>query len=180
MTIHFSNGDAQQPVAFRSQGESIQKQEMPEGAGDPMVVSALRRVLADAVSLALRAQGFHWNVVGSDFSEYHALFESIYSDVYESIDPIAENIRKLDGIAPFRLPELMALRSLVDQPLGSMLPIAMVSDLLVGNEQMLVCLKDAFAVANHANQQGIANFIAERIDQHMKWSWQLKSSLAAS
>ena len=180
MTIHLNNGPDLSPVAFRSQPTSISKQEIPEGAGDPMVVVALRRVLSDAISLYLRAHGYHWNVVGSDFSEYHSLFESIYSDIYESVDPIAENIRKMDGLAPFRLPELMALRSIVDQPLGSLLPAVMVADLLVGNEQMLACLNDAFSVATAANQQGIANFIAERIDQHQKWSWQLRSSLSAS
>lgn len=180
MTIHINNGPESSPVAFRSQPGTITKQEMPEGAGDSMVIVSLRRVLADAITFYLRAHGFHWNVVGSDFSEYHALFESIYTDVYESIDPIAENIRKMDGLAPFRLPELMALRSIVDQPLGSLLPAVMVADLLAGNEQMLVCLNEAFATASAANQQGIANFIAERIDSHQKWSWQLKSSLSAS
>lgn len=178
----WTSSDNDRPVtAFRAPVAKAEEEMMMEdGVSDALVVSSLRRLLADAITFYLRAHGFHWNVVGSDFSEYHALFESIYSDVYESVDPIAENIRKLDGIAPFRLPELMALRSLTDQPIASPLPAMMVADLLAGNEQMLMCLNDCFHTANAANQQGIANFVAERIDQHMKWSWQLKSSLAAS
>ena len=178
MTVHLNSaGDT--PTPHRQTVVKAEHEMMPPGAGDAMCVVALRRLLADAITFYLRAHGFHWNVVGSDFSEYHALFESIYDDVFASIDPIAENIRKLDGVAPFRLPELMALRSLVDTPLESALPAAMVADLLAGNEQMLVTLNNAFTIANHANQQGVANFIAERIDSHMKWSWQLRSSLAA-
>lgn len=170
--------DAQQVVVQRT---PVQKAEAPAPAGDTVgdLISSLRRILADAVSLYLRAHGFHWNVVGSDFAEYHALFEAIYSDVLESIDPTAENIRKLDGVAPFRLPELMALRSISDQSTVTPLPAAMSADLLDANEMMLESLRAGFAQANGpADQQGIANFLAERIDQHMKWSWQLRSSLA--
>lgn len=178
MTVRI-NSSGSIPTAHRQSIVKADGEIMPAGAGDAMVLVSLRRLLADAISLYLRAHGFHWNVIGSDFSEYHTLFQSIYSDIYESVDPIAENIRKLDGTAPFRLPELMALRSLVDTPLESALPAMMVADLLAGNEQILVTLNNAFTIATEANQQGIANFIAERIDSHMKWSWQLRSSLAA-
>jgi DNA-binding ferritin-like protein len=41
---------------------------------------------------------------------------------------------------------------------------------------MLNDLKKAFDIANQANEQGIANFIAERIDMHAKWDWQLKAT----
>lgn len=170
--------DSQQVTAQRA---SVVKAEMPTPDGTPTadLIAALRRTLADAVTLYLRAHGYHWNVVGSDFTEYHALFEAIYSDVLESLDPIAENIRKLDGVAPFRLPELMALRSITDASLVAPLPAAMTADLLEANEAMLDTLRAAFAIAaGTADEQGIANFVAERIDSHQKWSWQLRSSLA--
>jgi starvation-inducible DNA-binding protein len=179
MTVRVSSNSDSFPVAFRPTAIHKQEHEMPEGAGDMMLAASLRRLLADAVTLYLRAHGFHWNVVGPDFAQYHDLFSSIYSDVHGSVDSIAENIRKLNAISPFRLPEFMALRSLVDQPVEAPLPAAMAADLLNGNEQILVTLNNAFAIANASNQQGIANFLAERIDQHMKWSWQLRSSLVA-
>lgn len=141
------------------------------------VVAALRVLLANTVSFYLRAHGFHWNVKGPDFAQYHALFEAIYEDVFESVDPIAENILKLNGMAPFRLPELMALRTIVDQPVAAPMPADMTADLLAGNDALLSSLQVAFDAAVGANQQGIADFIAGRIDQHQKWGWQLRSSL---
>jgi starvation-inducible DNA-binding protein len=170
--------DSPQVTAQRAQ---VLKAEMPMPEGTPIadLVAALRRTLADAVTFYLRAHGYHWNVVGSDFAEYHALFEAIYVDTLESIDPLGEIIRKLDGIAPFRLPELMALRSIGDDSLVAPLPAAMSADLLAANEMMLDTLRNAFAIATGtADEQGVANFLAERIDQHQKWSWQLRSSLA--
>jgi DNA-binding ferritin-like protein len=38
---------------------------------------------------------------------------------------------------------------------------------------------EAFGIANALNQQGIANFLAERIDMHDKWLWQLGTIVGA-
>lgn len=136
----------------------------------------LNILLADTVTTYHNAHGFHWNVKGTDFSQYHALFESIYSDLYESIDPIAENIRKLGYDAPFRLSEFVSMSGTVDATSADD-PESMANSLLSMLEDLLDSLNATFAVANNSNQQGIANFIAERIDSTMKWMWQLKSSV---
>jgi starvation-inducible DNA-binding protein len=59
------------------------------------LTDSLKTVLSDAVTMYFTAHGFHWNVEGQDFSQYHDLFADIYEDVYSSIDPLAEDIRKL-------------------------------------------------------------------------------------
>jgi hypothetical protein len=38
-------------------------------------------------------------------------------------------------------------------------------------------LNEAFVAATQENQQGIANFIAERLDAHGKHGWMLRSVL---
>lgn len=132
-------------------------------------------LLSDVVTMYFQAHGFHWNVEGQDFSQYHALFSDIYEDVYGSIDPIAENIRKLDKYAPFHLQEFIDKRTLTT-PAVKPEPQAMAKALLKINEGVLVTLNKAFDAASSDNQQGIANFLADRIDHHQKWSWQLKAS----
>jgi DNA-binding ferritin-like protein len=42
---------------------------------------------------------------------------------------------------------------------------------------MLDLLNETFATAEQENQQGIVNFIAERIDAHQKHGWMLRSFL---
>jgi starvation-inducible DNA-binding protein len=135
----------------------------------------LSELQADVTVLYFKAHGYHWNVEGEDFGQYHELFETIYEDVYSSIDPIAENIRKLGEYAPFKLDTLIKLTSLTDSKVDTS-PKAMAKDLLKSNEQVVGKLKSVFDTANSDNEQGIANFIAERIDMHQKWSWQLKAS----
>jgi hypothetical protein len=143
----------------------------------PDLNEELTELLADVVSFYFRAHGAHWNVKGADFSEYHKLFLKIYEDVYESIDPIAENLRKLGSIAPFTLGSFLALRSIDDAATILQDPIALANDLLAANDIILDELSDAFDCATNYNQQGVANFLAGRIDQHQFWKWQLTASL---
>jgi starvation-inducible DNA-binding protein len=135
----------------------------------------LKTLLSDSVTMYFVAHGYHWNVEGSDFSQYHSLFADIYEDVYSSIDPIAEDLRKLDEYAPFTLSKFIDLRTVESVEVAPN-PKAMAKALLKVNEGVLVTIGKAFASATKANEQGIANFLAEREDMHKKWQWQLTAS----
>jgi starvation-inducible DNA-binding protein len=146
-----------------------------EGSGKNGLVNALKEAMANAVVLNFSAQRAHWNVTGPDFFQYHALFAEIYEDIYGSIDPLAENIRKMRSFPP-SLGEMISLASISDDTkvTGAR---ELASDLMLKNSGMIQLLKDVFTVADDANEQGIADFIAGRIDMHEKWDWQLRSSL---
>lgn len=140
-------------------------------------VEVLDRLLADVVGLYFRAHGYHWNVVGEDFAQYHDLFSDIYEDVYDSVDPLAENIRKLGGFPTSSLTGFAEKSSLGTTVIEGGSAKAMAADLLLANESLIEELKAAFVTADNANEQGVADFIAGRIDAHQKWSWQLASSV---
>jgi len=130
---------------------------------------------ASEFSFALKAQNFHWNVEGSDFFEYHALFEQIYNEVYGSIDDFAENLRKLQTYAPASLSRFNMLSKVEDET--EILPLdAMVKELLMDNEKMIVILKKAYAASEAAGEPGFSNFLADRIDGHRKHGWMLRAS----
>jgi hypothetical protein len=143
----------------------------------PDLNEELTELLADVFSFYLRAHGAHWNVKGSDFSEYHKLFNEIYEDVYGSVDPIAENLRKLGSLAPFTFPSLIALRSIEDAPTILQDPMALAGDLLAANDIVIDQISDSFDCATACGQQGVANFLADRLDKHQFWKWQLTASL---
>lgn len=139
------------------------------------LVKVLRTLMGDVVTFYFQAQGYHWNVEGQDFSQYHDLFGDIYEDVQGSIDPIAENLRKLEEYSPF------TLQSFSDEATFKVdgvkpEPGAMASALMKSNESVLKTLNKAFKAADKADQQGIADFLAGRIDMHEKWAWMLRAS----
>ena len=130
---------------------------------------------ASEFSFALKAQNFHWNVEGTDFFEYHALFEKIYDEVYGVIDDFAENIRKLKTYTPASLSRFNMLTQVKDET--EIIPLeSMVKELLVDNERMIVILKKAYDAAEAAGKHGFSNFSAERMDAHEKHGWMLRAS----
>ena len=139
-------------------------------------VSCLKTLLADQVAMYLKAHGFHWNVEGPMFAQFHEFFENIYEDVYSSIDPTAENIRKLGDYPPFTLPTLDKLREVEDGKVTTD-PIAMCVALLDANDIVLEEIDECFKAATAANEQGICNFLADRDNMHKKWRWQLKATI---
>jgi starvation-inducible DNA-binding protein len=155
---------------------SVEDDTLPED-NDSELIKTLKKMLAEAYVLYHTIHGFHWNVKGSDFYEYHKLFDEIVDDVYESVDPIAENIMKLDGVAPFGMDQLIGLSSIKEAKLENNDPKELATRFIEMNQQYINNIKEAFKVANNNNEQGIANFIAERIDQHQKWNWFLKASV---
>lgn len=138
------------------------------------LIAALRELLADTVALKFKAHGYHWNVEGEDFPQAHAFFEMIYNDYDEAIDPFAENLRRLDQYAPFKLSRFVELSTVPESDVTAEFE-DMALDLLKSNDAVLAKLKDAFDYSQTAREQGIANFLAERIDMHSKWHWQLSA-----
>lgn len=135
----------------------------------------LKTLMADVVTMSFVSQGYHWNVEGPDFSQYHALFADIYEDVYGSLDSIAEDIRKLDEYAPFTLSKFIDLRT-VESVEVKPDPKAMAKALLKVNDGVIESINKAFESATKANEQGISDFLSGRDDMHKKWRWQLTAS----
>ena len=141
------------------------------------LVAALRTVMANTFVMYFKTQGFHWNVEGIHFSQYHEFFQELYEDLYGAVDPLAENIRKLGEYAPKSLADMYKSSTLTESDIVGTDVKEMLNSLLADNVQVLISLNSAFQLSNTVNEQGLANFIAERIDQHKKHEWQIKSSL---
>lgn len=141
-----------------------------------MLKEILKKLLASEYAFVIKAQFFHWNIEGPDFVQLHQLFNMIYDDVYGAIDPTAEYIRTLDDYAPGSFERFAELSEIPGQ---TRVPRArlMIEELLADSEKMIALLNQCFDAAESEDQQGIANFIAERIDAHGKWRWQLRSCL---
>lgn len=157
--------------------EESEKSEESEDVteADNSVAKTVQQVLNEMIVLGFVAQRAHWNVTGSDFQEYHALFGSIYEDIFGSIDAVAEEIRKMDVMVD-NLTEMIMGASFKDD-VSSSDPRSLTEDVLNKNTKLNETVLSAFTACSEANAQGTADILAARDGMHKKWSWQLKSSL---
>lgn len=142
-----------------------------------MLADNLKVLLATSYAFVIKAQNFHWNVEGPDFPQYHEFLGDLYTEVYDNaIDKTAEYVRILGGYTPGSISRYSELSQIQDQ---TKIPRAelMIFELQQDNQKLLEMWKETFPTAEQENEQGIADFIASRIDAHGKHGWMLRSIL---
>lgn len=139
------------------------------------LIHSMKVTLGTAFVFYSKAHACHWNVEGISFVSLHKLFGEIYQDTWESIDDIAEQIRQLDAYAPGSLERFIELSRLkgTNEVLQAHDMIIM---LLKDTEVLITVLTEAFHAAEAENKQGLANFLAGRVEAHSKWRWQLRAT----
>lgn len=138
--------------------------------------NALKIAFASEFSFYLKAHNYHWNVTGPAFPQLHDLFGKVYEEVYGSIDDFAENIRKLNTFVPASHVKFSMLSRVEDE---TAVPDAreMLATLLSDSDRMVKLLKICFDLATQAGEEGLADFMAQRMDAHRKHSWMLRSTI---
>ena len=142
-----------------------------------MLADNLKVLLASVYSFSVKVQYFHWNVEGDNFPQYHEFFGNLYEEVYgNSVDKIAEYIRTLDVYTPGSFTRFQEL-SIIEDQLKVPRAELMFEELYHDNSKLIDLLNQCFASAEGENNQGIANFIAERLDAQAKHQWMIRSVL---
>lgn len=140
------------------------------------LVQAMKKAMANTFAFYLKTHGFHWNVEGSNFPQYHALFDTIYNEVYGSIDQFAEEIRAMDAYAPASFSRFSELTDLEDE-IKILNAQGMLEKLLADSATVIASVEQAYELAEAAHIHGLSNFLAERLDAHAKHAWMLRATL---
>ena len=140
------------------------------------IVNGLNRVLADTYTLYLMTHNFHWNVEGPMFNTLHLMFETQYTELWASIDLIAERIRSLGAPAPGTYKQFAALTS-VKEPDGVPEALDMVRQLVAGHEAVIRTAREVFPAADAAHDEATADLLTQRLQVHEKTARMLRSLL---
>lgn len=140
------------------------------------LVAALRVAQANTFIMYFKLHSYHWNIEGIEFSQYHEFFGDIYEDVFGAIDPLSENLRKLQVAAPKSIMEMYDYKTIIEDSEVPELE-GMLANALAANNEVLASLNKAYTLGEQQHKYGLCNFLADRIDTHEKHGWQLRASL---
>lgn len=139
------------------------------------LVEKLKVVLANTFTMYMKTHGYHWNVIGSDFPQYHDFFGDLYAEIHGAVDDIAEQLRQINSFAPGSLQRMKELSELSEDDLVPAAP-KMVTNLIAANDTVTKSLIECYKIAEEAGEYGLSNFLQDRITAHKKHSWMLKAT----
>jgi starvation-inducible DNA-binding protein len=140
------------------------------------LTNLLKKLLADNVALKFKAHGYHWNVEGDDFKQFHEFFGDIYESYDAATDTYAEWLRIMKVYSPYRLTDFFDM-STVEEPTIVGDPQPMLVDLYMSIEKHIEDLIIAGKLATASNEFGLANFFADRQTASQKFCWQIRASI---
>jgi starvation-inducible DNA-binding protein len=141
------------------------------------IAQGLSRLLADTYTLYLTTHNFHWNVTGPMFNTLHAMFMQQYTDLWGSVDLVAERIRALGHFAPGSYAAFGKLASVPDVPAQPPKAMEMVRVLVKGHEAVARTARELVPTAEKAGDEATLDLLTQRLDFHEKTAWMLRSLL---
>lgn len=141
------------------------------------IADGLAKLLADTYTLYLTTHNFHWNVTGPMFNTLHAMFMTQYTELWGSVDLIAERIRSLGHTAPGSYGQFGSLASIADAPTTPPPALEMVAILVAGHEAVARTARSLFPIAEKAGDEPTADLLTQRLTVHEKTAWMLRSLL---
>jgi starvation-inducible DNA-binding protein len=141
------------------------------------LIATSRIVFANNFVLYFKSASYHWNVESFYFPQFHDFFGDFYADTYSAVDTLAEFIRTFDAYAPISISEVIRYKTVDEDTIKPDNVNTMLTNLLAANVLMIESLESAFEASQEVNEQGYANFLADRLAAHKKHQWMLKSIL---
>ena len=117
---------------------------------------------------------YHWNVVGSDFYQFHKVFGEQYETMFEEIDRLTEHMRFLK-IKPVSTLTRIKEVSQVEEADSSLNAMGMVNDLIKCNQQIVDLLTQVSEEAESQKSKGTINLVDDLNEAHGKFIWMLRS-----
>lgn len=139
-----------------------------------VLIEVIKKYLADNFSLYVKVLGFHWNITGKRFIQLHQFFQTFYEDLENANDKIAEHIRTLDSFAPGSMSRFLEITE-IECEKNILKADEMILKLIEDNEKIINTLNIALKLAQKFEQEGLVNFLGERIENHKKFQWMFKS-----
>lgn len=133
--------------------------------------------LADVYLLAIKTQGFHWNVAGPLFYSLHKLTEAQYEDLSKAGDELAERIRAIGFPAPGSYRQFSHLSELEEEG-GVPTAEEMIRQLAEDNERCARNLRVTIEEAEAVGDVKTADLLTGRLGRHEENIWMLRALLA--
>ena len=144
--------------------------DLPKDAVDA-VSAELNALVADAFALYVKTKNFHWHVSGPHFRDYHLMLDEQADQIFASIDPLAERVRKLGAPTLRSLGEIAKMARVPESNAPFVPPLDMLKQLVEDNKAMAANMRKAHSVCDEHGDSATASLLEVYIDETERRTW---------
>jgi starvation-inducible DNA-binding protein len=135
------------------------------------ITEAINPLVADAYALYVKTKNFHWHLYGSHFRDFHLLFDDHADQIFESIDTMAERVRRIGGTTIRSISHIAQLTTIEDDndeqvPAGEMIRRLMDDELRIAKK-----IRAAIDVCDQNHDSATSNQLQDILDKTERRKW---------
>ncbi len=135
------------------------------------ITEAVNPLIADAFALYVKTKNFHWHLAGSHFRDFHLLFDEQADQIFESIDIMAERVRRVGGATIRSISHISQLQTIEDDNNEFVPAGEMVRRLMDDNQHIAKKQRAAIEVCEKNRDSVTANALQEILDETERRKW---------
>jgi starvation-inducible DNA-binding protein len=135
------------------------------------ITEAVNPLIADAFALYVKTKNFHWHLYGPHFRDYHVLFDEHAEAILESIDVMAERVRRVGGTTIKSIGHISQLQTIRDDDEALVPANVMVRRLMDDNAHIAEKLRGVIAVCDKNRDSATSNNLQEILDATERRKW---------
>jgi starvation-inducible DNA-binding protein len=135
------------------------------------IVEALNPLIADAFALFTKTKNYHWHIASSHFRDYHLLLDEQADSIMDSIDPLAERVRRIGGTTIRSIAHVSQLQSIADDNQDYVPPDKMILELIKDNRHLAERQRAAIEICEKNRDTATSNTLQEILNLTEKRIW---------
>ena len=135
------------------------------------IADALNRLVADAFALYVKTKNFHWHMSGPHFRDYHMMLDEQADQIFATIDPLAERVRKIGRSTLRSLGHIAKLANIADNDMADVKPLDMICELMDDNRATAAAMRKAHHICDKNQDSGTAGLLELYIDETERRTW---------
>jgi starvation-inducible DNA-binding protein len=135
------------------------------------VVEALNPLIADAFALYTKTKNYHWHIASSHFRDYHLLLDEQADSILDSVDPLAERVRRIGGTTIRSIAHIHQLQTITDDNQDYVSPDKMIQELIKDNRHLAEQQRAAIEICDENRDSATSNALQEILNQTEKRIW---------
>ncbi len=135
------------------------------------IASEINPIIADSFAIYTKAKNFHWHLTGSHYRDYHLLLDEQANSILDSIDPLAERMRRVGATTIRSITHIAQLQTIKDNNEDFVPPDRMMQELIADNRQIATHQRAAIETCDKNRDTPTSNLLQSFLDETERRIW---------